>query len=48
MQFHSVISKMRGFKMGSFNIASIVKHYEELQILMENNPLIYYVSMNPD
>ena len=37
--FHSVISKMRAFKMGSFNIASCVKHYEELPILMEKQPL---------
>ena len=30
---------MPGFKKDSFNIASIVKHYEELQILMEKQPL---------
>ena len=35
----SVIFKMWGFKMVSFNIASIFKHYEELQILIEKQPL---------
>ena len=39
MPFHSIISKKRGFKVGSINIASIYKHIDELRLFMEKQPL---------
>ena len=37
--FHETVSKMRGFKMGSLNINSIVKYIDELRVVMLNQPL---------
>ena len=38
MPFQRIISQTRGFKMGSLNIASLVKHFDELQVFMEEEP----------
>ena len=37
--FHETMSEMRGFKMGSLNINSLVKHIDELRVAMINQPL---------
>ena len=35
----NTLSQIRGFKMGSLNIASLTKHLDELKVLMANEPL---------
>jgi hypothetical protein len=39
MPFQRIISQTRGFKMGSLNIASLGKHFDELQVFMEEEPI---------
>lgn len=43
------MSEMRGFKIGSLNINSLVKHIDELRVVMINQPLdilAYWSLMN--
>ena len=35
----SLIPKIRGFKMASLNIASLLKHIDELRVVMHNNDI---------
>ena len=45
--FHETMSEMRGFKMGSLNINSLVKHIDKLRVAMINQPLdILHVAIN--
>lgn len=34
-----MVSIKRGFKLASINVASLIKHIDELRILLVNNPL---------
>jgi hypothetical protein len=39
ISLQNTLSQIRGFKMGSLNIASLTKHLDELKVLMANEPL---------